>query len=65
MKIAFDIKQMKPGCALLQAAMGCDSHISNYFDSKHWLLAPTDDLCVYEITKEQLEALVEKVKDAN
>jgi hypothetical protein len=49
---------MKPGCVLLQASYGCESCIAHEFDTRDWLLAPTPDLKVYEVTEEQLKKLV-------
>ena len=62
MKIAFDIELMKPGCALLQAAMGGTEGIANYFDSRDWIIAPTKGMKIYEVDKAQLLQIVEKVK---
>lgn len=61
MKIAFDIEQMRPGCVLLQAALGCNSFLAHKFPTESWLLFPTPGLKVYEITEEQLPMLVSKV----
>ena len=65
MKIAFDIKLMKPGCVLLQAAFGCDrgSDFGRLFPAQTWLVAPTPDLKVYEVTTEQLEQLSQMVQE--
>lgn len=58
-KIAFDAKLKRPGCVLLQAALGCDSRIAQEFPTSSWLLSPTDDLKIYALTEPwQLEALV-------
>ena len=65
MKIAFDIKRMRPGCVLLAAALGADPEAAHPFNSKHWLLEPTPDMKVYNITSEQLKELVEKVEDTH
>jgi len=62
LKIAFDVKRMKPGCALLQATHGC-GNIASEFNPAHWLLHPTDDLLVYEVTPDQLERLILKVEE--
>lgn len=62
MKIAYDIKLLRPGCALLQAAMGGDPLIAYEFDTEHWLLAPTEDIRVYEVTRGQLKILVKKTE---
>jgi hypothetical protein len=60
MKIAFDLPQMRPACVLLQAALGGDPAAAKRFDSETWLIAPTGDMKVYEITDEQLTALVDR-----
>lgn len=66
MKIAYDIKLMKPGCVIVQAAMGCggasflQTNIAHKFDTCHWLTSPTPDMRVYDITAGQLELLVRK-----
>ena len=61
-KIAFDIDEMKVGCVLLQATFGCPSEVASRFDTKHWLLAPTPGLKVYEINDDQLNQLITKVE---
>jgi len=61
MKIAFDVKLMRPGCVLLQGSLGCNPLIAHEFSTKDWLLAPTPDLGVYDVTPEQLKILVKKV----
>jgi hypothetical protein len=57
-KIAYDTKLARPGCAIVQASMGCDPAVSHAFDTDLWLLAPTPDMAVYplggQITLEQL-----------
>lgn len=58
MKIAYDTKLMRPACVLLSAVCGVDSEAAYWFDSKHWLLAPTPDLKVYEVTEAELRTLV-------
>lgn len=63
MKIAYDIKKMRPGCAIVQAHFGCDPHISHEFDTKYWLLAPTEDMKVYPVTEDQLRQLVAMTKE--
>lgn len=49
---------MRPGCVLLQATFGCEGRMADHFDTKHWLLAPTDNLKVYDVTEDQLKQLV-------
>lgn len=47
-RFAYDTVLKRPGCALLQAAMGCDaSKLYDFFLPEDWLLAPTPDLKVY------------------
>jgi hypothetical protein len=58
MRLAYDVKKRKVGCVLLQAVMGGDPDIAKRIDNKHWLLAPTPDLKVYEISPAQVEQLV-------
>lgn len=62
-RIAFDIKLMRPGCVLLQVALGCRSRIAHKFPVESWLIAPTPDLRVYEITDEQLSRLIARVEN--
>lgn len=62
LKIAFDIKTMKPGCALIQAAMGGTPGIANHFSADDWEIAPTPGMRVYEVTPEQLTQLIKRVK---
>lgn len=58
--IAYDVKLRRPGCALLQAALGCDPALASAFPTDTWLLAPTDDLKVYPIPNDEfLQRLVE------
>lgn len=63
MKIAYDTIQDRPGCALIQASMGAD--IDNFelakFGTESWLLAPTDNLRLYEINAAQLKTLQDRV----
>ncbi|ARQ95414.1 hypothetical protein [Bradyrhizobium phage BDU-MI-1] len=62
MRIAFDIKLMRPACVLVAAGMGADSNLASRFETKDWLLAPTPDMGVYEINEIQLDQLVKKVE---
>ena len=61
-KIAFDIKLMKPACVLVAAGLGADFRLAHRFDTNDWLLSPTPDMSVYEITEEQLRQLIQKTK---
>ena len=59
MKIAFNIEEMRPGCALLQAAFGGEMGIANRFPVETWDLNPTK-LQLYEVNNAQLEELIIK-----
>lgn len=60
--LLFDVKQKRPGCALLQALAGCNSHdLWNVgFDTDDWLLAPTPDMCRIRGTKEEWKRFTEQ-----
>ncbi len=52
------MKSRRPGCVLIQAAMGGNSHfVSETFDTRHWLLAPTDNMGMVEGTVAQWKKL--------
>lgn len=57
--IAYDLTLRRPGCALLQAAYGATVSPFDLHRMDGWLLAPTDDLKLYEVTTDQLEQLVQ------
>jgi hypothetical protein len=59
-RIMFDVKEMRPGCAILQT-LGGSPLIASAFHASVWLLSPTPDLHQYELTRKQLEQLVEMV----
>ena len=60
-KILFDIKEMKVGCALLQAAYGGDPSVCNRVDVRHWLVETTPDLKLYEVSPEQFGILIQRM----
>ena len=64
MKIAFDIDVMKPGCAIIQAAMGGTEGVASAFPVESWQITPTPGMKLREITPEQLIQLVEMVEIA-
>lgn len=54
MKIVYDTKLHRPACVLLQAAMGGDHMVvGQTFDARLWLLTPTPDMALYEVTRDQ------------
>lgn len=64
--LAVDIKEKKVGCVLLQAAYGTDYHSINFaalFPPQTWLLAPTPDLIVYSIAREDIEKFSRYLKE--
>lgn len=58
MLIAYDCRLKRPGCVLVAAGIGADPEVSKRFPSETWLLAPTDDMRVYEATDAQIDLLV-------
>ncbi len=63
--VAYDIKQMKPGCAIIQVGMGATPGIAEKFDSRHWEVRPTPDMKVYSTTPEQLAKLIQMTESAH
>ncbi len=63
MKIAYDTKLMRPGCAILQSALGGSPEVKTLFPAETWLQAPTPDMNVYEVTPDQLEKLVKMTEE--
>lgn len=61
-KVVIDVKQRRPGCVLLQAALGGDSGIVSTFPADSWLLAPTDDMRLIEGTPEQWASFTRELK---
>ncbi len=65
-KIAFDCKLRKPGCVIVQAFMGGDNHrTGQLFDATSWLLAPTDDMHVYELPLSEWKRVAAQVNKEN
>ena len=60
MTIAFDIQQMRPGCALIQAIMGGSPGVLRDFPAECWLDVPTPGMALYNVTAEQLTILVDR-----
>jgi hypothetical protein len=57
--IAYDVKLKRPGCVLIAAVMGTNTHVPDRFPIGSWLLAPTPDMKRYLCTEEEVEKLVE------
>lgn len=62
-QIAFDATLFRPGCVLLQAALGCGTHVANEFPVTTWLTFPTPDLRVYQMTEDEFSKLVAVVSE--
>lgn len=58
MDLIYDDELFRPGCVLIQAAAGCDPHIAQRFDAKHWLVGITPGMKRFSVTPEQLDLLV-------
>lgn len=59
MTIVYDAALKRPGCVLLQAAMGGDvPNFTKLFAAETWLTAPTPGMRAYPVTAEQLSQLV-------
>ena len=66
--IVYDTKLRRPGCVLLQAAYRATiPHVvlDMEFGAKCWLVAPTPDMHLFEVTHSQLEQLVKITHDFN
>ena len=60
--IIVDVKQRRPACPLLQAAMGGDSHIvTAVLDSRDWLVFPTRDMYMVRGTLDQWKGFAEEL----
>jgi hypothetical protein len=60
MRIAFDTRLRRPGCVLVQAALGASvpgTLFQRHFPHETWLVSPTEDMRVYPVTEEQLVLL--------
>ena len=63
MKIAYDVVLLRPGCAVVHAAMGVSTNVSWFFPTDTWLTSNTPDMSVYEVTSDQLEKLVKMTEE--
>jgi hypothetical protein len=63
-KIAYDPVEKRPGCILIQAAMGgIVPGFTSLFPTESWLLAPTPDMKLLPISAEKLAVLVKITED--
>lgn len=65
--IAFDTETRRPGCAIIQAAMGGTVPSSRFeilFPSETWILSPTPSMQLFGATEEQLQKLSLMAKTA-
>lgn len=63
-RIAYDCTLHRPGCPILQAALGGEPMVADVFPVQSWLLAPTPDMHLYEATATQLLELVMMAEQA-
>lgn len=68
MRIVFSPSKRRPGCVLLQSAMGGDvpsEEFQQLFPAETWLIHPTDDMGAYPVDGEHtLERLSEAARVA-
>lgn len=57
-KLLYDVTLRKCGCVLLQAVAGGSIGIANRIPAEDWLVAPTPDMKLYELTDDQVDQLV-------
>lgn len=56
--IAYDCTLRRVGCPLMQSALGATAIVGEpEFPAGTWLIEPTKDMKVYEVTDEQLKKL--------
>jgi Iap family predicted aminopeptidase len=61
-KLLVDVKSRRPGCVLLQAVAGGDNHfVSATFDTRHWLLSPTENMGMVTGTVAQWRKLAKEL----
>ena len=59
--IAYDPQLKRPGCAIIQAALGSTLPRNQFdkFDSHNWIASPTPGMALMRVTQEQLDQLIE------
>ncbi len=60
--IMYDAKLRKPGCVLLQcfASLPRELFWKHFGDSNCWLVHPTPDMKLYQVTEDMLPLIAEK-----
>ena len=58
--LAYDATLRRPGCAAIQAWFGATPGVERDFPAESWLLGPTPDMRVWEVTDEQVEQLIQR-----
>lgn len=61
LKVVVDVQTKQVGCVLLQALYGGSSAVASMFDTRHWVLAPNDNLRIVEGTLTQWQAHAKKL----
>jgi len=65
MALVFSMKERRPGCVLLQGAMGGTvpgELFQRLFPVETWLLAPTDDMTPYMVDEDLLKRISAQVR---
>lgn len=57
--IAYDTELLRPGCVMVQRALGATIPTGDLGRLDHWLLSPTKDMVVLPVTGEQFERLIQ------
>lgn len=64
--IAYDTTLYRPGCALIQAALGGSSELAQEFPTDLWLLVPTPNMKVYPVRDRKfLDMLIDTSRHYN
>lgn len=65
MDIVFDPVLRRPGCVILQAAMGGNvPDFTSRFPAETWLTSPTPDMGCFPVNEPQLYRLIEMATEA-
>lgn len=60
--VVYDLTLDRPACVLVAAALGGSTAVAKLFPSELWLLAPTPQMKVYEISDAGLALLVKRLE---